>query len=133
MSKRILQSALGIVGLILLVVGFLGLAYGVADDYYAIDIKSTIQGNIILDSNLRFSGGVWCGMGIILFWIIPSVEKQKVVFRSLCLMIFIGGIGRVLSMMTLGSPSALFILFTALEVFFPLLIPWQNTLIPTEK
>jgi hypothetical protein len=47
-------------------------------------------------------------------------------------MIFIGGIGRVISMLSLGNPSTPFIIFTLLELLFPLLILWQNKLSPGE-
>jgi hypothetical protein len=41
-------------------------------------------------------------------------------------MIFIGGIGRLLSMMLLASPPFAFIAFTALEIVgAPLFILWQ--------
>jgi hypothetical protein len=117
-----------IIGLVALVTGSLGIISGVDDDFYGVHISSAVQGNIILDSNLRYFSGVWLGLGIILFWIIPSIEKQKLLFRSLCLMIFIGALGRLISIMMIGVPSLLFVSFTFLELCFPLLILWQNKL-----
>jgi hypothetical protein len=99
---------------------------GVADEFYAVSISNEIQGNIILDSNLRFYYGLTLGLGLIIFWIIPSIEKRKTIFRLISLMIFLGAIGRVISLMTAGIPSIPFIIFTLLELFFPLLIFWQN-------
>ena len=131
MSRRILQVILTIVGLILIVTGFLGAIYGITDDFYGISINSNIQGHIILDSNLRFYGGLSIGLGLIIFWMIPSIEKQKTIFRLISLMILIGGIGRVISMITIGIPSIPFIIFTVLELLFPLLIFWQNRIAPS--
>ncbi len=126
MSRKTLQTILAVIGFILVVAGLLGLVYGAADDFYSVNINKSIQGNIILDSNYRFSGGLWIGLGIILLWIIPSIEKHKDVLRALSLIIFTGGIGRIISMILLGNPSILFTIFTVLELLFPLLILWQN-------
>jgi hypothetical protein len=131
MSRRILQAILMIVGLILIITGLLGIIYGITDDFYGISMSSNIQGNIILDSNLRFYGGLSIGLGLIIFWLIPSLEKQKIIFRLISLMILIGGIGRVISMIMVGNPSTLFIIFTMLELLFPLLIFWQNKIAPS--
>jgi hypothetical protein len=47
-------------------------------------------------------------------------------------MILLGGIGRVLSMLTFGIPSPAFISFAALELAFPLSLVWQGRLSPLE-
>ncbi len=131
MYKRILQVILAVIGLIAVITGALGVAAGITTnlgDFYAISVSPSIEGNIILDSNLRYFSGVWLGLGLILFWVIPSIERQKLVFRLLAGMIFIGGVGRVVSMLSFGTPSPLFVVFSLLELFFPLLIIWQNKL-----
>lgn len=128
MSKRLLQVILVMLGLVLLVAGVWGLIGGIADEFYAINLNRQLPGHLILDSNLRFFSGLSLGLGIILCWLIPSIEKQKSTFRLLSLMIFIGGLGRVISMIMIGLPSPLFVLFTLLELLFPLLIVWQNQL-----
>ncbi len=131
MYKRILQVILAVIGLIAVITGALGVASGITTalgDFYGISVSPSIEGNIILDSNLRYFSGVWLGLGLILFWVIPSIERQKLVFRLLAGMIFIGGVGRVVSMLSFGTPSPLFVIFSLLELFFPLLIIWQNKL-----
>jgi hypothetical protein len=81
----------------------------------------------LLDSNLRFFSGVWLGLGVAMYWIIPTIEKQTLLFRALWGMIFIGGIGRLISMLMVGLPPAPFIGFTALEIVgAPLLVLWQS-------
>ena len=131
MRRRILQVILTMIGLILTITGFLGVIYGITDDFYGISVNSNIQGNIILDSNLRFYAGLSIGLGLIIFWLIPSIEKQKTIFRLISLVILTGGIGRVISMMMIGNPSTPFIIFTLLELLFPLLIFWQNKIAPS--
>ena len=80
----------------------------------------------LLDSNLRFFGGVWLGLGVAILWLVPSIEKQGVLFRAIWGAIFLGGIGRLLSIVFLGLPPIPFIGFTALEIIgAPLFIYWQ--------
>ena len=131
MYKRILQVILAIIGLIALITGALGIVAGMTTDFgdfYGVSVNPRIEGNIILDSNLRYFSGLWLGAGLILFWMIPSIERQKLVFRLVAGMIFIGGVGRVISILSFGVPSPLFIAFVVLELLFPLLIIWQNRL-----
>ncbi len=131
MYKRILQVILAIIGLIALITGALGIVAGMTTnfgDFYGVSVSPGIEGNVILDSNLRYFSGLWLGVGLILFWMIPSIERQKLVFRLVAGMIFIGGVGRVISILSFGVPSPLFIAFVVLELLFPLLIIWQNRL-----
>jgi uncharacterized protein DUF4345 len=37
----------------------------------------------ILDSNLRFFGGIWLGLGLAMLWLVPSIAQQGVLFRAL--------------------------------------------------
>src|SRR5450756_1023049 len=78
-----------------------------------------------LDSNLRFFGGVWLGLGLSLYLLIPNIEKQTLLFRVLWGMIFLGGIGRLASMLFLALPPLPFIGFTVLEIIgAPFFIWW---------
>lgn len=125
MAKRMLQALLIIIGLIALITGFMGFA-GIQDTYYAVTASPNIEGNIILDSNLRYFSGLWVGVGLMLVWIALTVEQQKQALRFAAAMIFLGGIGRVVSMISFGAPPILYVVFTALELAFPLLIFWHN-------
>jgi hypothetical protein len=96
---------------------------GIYDPIYA---SAGVPHFPLLDSNLRFFGGVWLGLGVAILWLVPSIEKQGVLFRVIWGAIFLGGIGRLLSMVFLGLPPIPFIGFTALEVIgAPLFIYWQ--------
>jgi hypothetical protein len=125
MRKRGLQIATAVLGAIPVVTGIITM-FGLSDPIYA---SASIPANALLDSNLRFFGGVWLGLGIALYWLIPNIEKQTVLFRVLWGMIFLGGIGRLLSMVFLGLPPLPFVGFTALEIIgAPLFIFWQARL-----
>ena len=122
MSKLALQIVTGLVGIIPVATGSLALM-GVSGPVY---VALGVPRIVLLDSNLRFFGGVWLGLGLALCWLIPSIERKTVLFRVLWGMIFIGGIGRVLSMMLMGWPPVFFVVFTAIEIVgAPLCIWWQ--------
>ncbi|MBI4964105.1 MAG: DUF4345 domain-containing protein [Desulfomonile tiedjei] len=131
-KKRILQAILAIIGSVAVITGLLGILFGIKDGFYEISFSHNIQGNIILDSNLRYFSGLWMGLGLVIFWVIPSIEQKKSIFRLISGVIFIGGIGRVISIVSMGNPSTPFILFTLLELLFPLLIIWQNKISSSE-
>jgi Domain of unknown function (DUF4345) len=97
---------------------------GVDDPVY---VTVGVSPNVLLDTNLRFYSGVWIGLGVALFWLIPTIERQTVLFRVLWGMIFLGGVGRLLSMILFGWPPVAFVAFTAIEIVgAPLFIWWHS-------
>jgi hypothetical protein len=122
MKKLTLQIAMMLLGAIPVITGILTM-FGLDDPLYG---SAGLPRNVLLDSNLRFFGGVWLGLGLAAWWQIPTIEKRGSVFRALWGMIFLGGLGRVLSMIYVGLPPAAFIGFTILELIgAPLIILWQ--------
>jgi hypothetical protein len=114
---------MGLLGVVPVTTGLLGLL-GVKDPFY---VEVGVPSIVVLDTNLRFYSGIWLGLGLAFFWLIPTIERQTVLFRVLWGMIFIGGIGRLLSMMLLAWPPVAFVAFTALEIVgAPLFIWWQS-------
>jgi Domain of unknown function (DUF4345) len=89
MSKRSLQIATAVLAAIPVLTGIIGMS-GVSDPVYA---SLSLPTNTLLDSNLRFFSGVWLGSGLALYWLIPKIDRQTVLFRKLWGMIFLGGIG----------------------------------------
>jgi len=122
MNRTLLQAVTAILALVPVATGAIGLS-GTGDPLYA---GSGIPALPVLDSNMRFFGGLWIGLGLAMFWLVPTIEKQTVLFRAIWCAIFLGGVGRVLSIVFIGLPPAPFIGFTALElVGAPLFIWWQ--------
>ncbi len=125
MSKRSLQIVTAILALVPVATGVIGL-FGLGDPLYA---PMSLPHSALLDSNLRFFAGIWLGLGLALLWLIPRLDTQTVLYRVFWGMIFVGGIGRLLSMFFIGLPPAPFIGFTALEILgAPLFIAWQSRL-----
>ncbi len=129
--KRPLQIATSVLGLIPVITGVISMM-GVTDPIY---VAANIPHNALLDSNLRFFGGLWLGVGLALLWLVPRIDTLMgtIVFRLLWGMIFIGGIGRLLSMIFIGVPPVPFIGFTALEIIgAPLFVLWQRKIKATQ-
>ncbi|MGD0189453.1 MAG: DUF4345 domain-containing protein [Rhizomicrobium sp.] len=125
MSKRALQIVTGLLGIIPVATGLIGLM-GVHDPLYA---SAGVPANALVDSNLRFFAGVWLGLGVSIYWLIPHIERQTTLFRAVWGMIFLGGIGRLLSMLLLAPPPLPFVAFTLLEVIgAPVFVIWQSRL-----
>ena len=124
MSRRLLQLTMILMGL--LTVGLAGnsLLSGVANPIYGPTLIPEVPA---LDSNLRFMGGMGLGLGLILLWIVPTVEQQSALFRAIWICAFLGGLGRFLSLFVVGWPPAPMIVFTVIEVLaVPGFLYWQN-------
>ena len=93
MSRRLLQVVTAILSLIPIATGIIAMT-GVDDPLYA---ALDLPRSPLLDSNLRFFGGVWLGLGLAMLYLVPSIERQTVLFRALWGAVFLGGIGRALS------------------------------------
>jgi hypothetical protein len=84
MRKSRLQVASALLGAIPIMTGIIGM-FGISDPLYA---SAALPPSTLLDSNLRFFSGVWLGLGVAMYWIIPTIEKQTLLFRALWGMIF---------------------------------------------
>jgi hypothetical protein len=120
--KRGLQLTLAILSMIPILVGIMGIMRGTS---------RWLPINIItpdFDSHYRYIAGYYISLGMLGLWIIPEIEKHKSLFRILCVSVFLGGIGRVVSILQVGRPGSMALFFTAFELCFPLLLLWQAKL-----
>ena len=57
---------------------------------------------------------------------VPGIERKRVRFLLLGGIVFVGGLGRLWSLLSIGEPSPVMLLALAMElVITPLLILWQ--------
>lgn len=123
MSRRLLQIINAFIALLTIVLATMSLLFGVNSPIYE---AANIPEIPVLDSNLRFFGGLGLGIGLALLWLTPTIEKKTVLFRSLWICALFGGIGRIISMFIVGFPPTPMIVFTLIEVpLVPILIYWQ--------
>ena len=121
-SYRNLQIFTAVLALIPTLSGIVTLM-GVHDPLYT---ALALPDDPLLDSNLRFFGDVWLGLGLAVFWMLPRLSEQTALFRVVWGAIFLGGVGRLLSMSVVGLPPAPFIAFTLLEIVgAPLFVVWH--------
>jgi hypothetical protein len=126
LQRRGLQILNGLVGLATLALGTLQMAFGARSPLYA---AATLPDLPALDSNLRFFGGLGVGLGLVLLWTLPAIERRTVAFRAVWLCAFIGGVGRLVSAAAVGAPSNPLVLFAWLEtVGAPAIVYWHHRL-----
>ncbi|AXQ27817.1 DUF4345 domain-containing protein [Solimonas sp. K1W22B-7] len=110
-------------GLVAVGIG-VGALMGLDDPIYA---KLQLQGATALDNNLRFYGGLWLSLGLMALWLVPRLAVERTLFRAIFVAIFVGGLGRVLSMIFAGMPPPEFVAFMLLEIIgAPLVLFWHH-------
>jgi hypothetical protein len=123
MSKRALQISMGTLALIPVATGLVGFL-GLHDPLY---VRFGVVPNVVLDSNLRFFSGIWLGVGVTVFLILRNIERHGPIFRALWAMIFLGGIGRMISIVDAGWPPPPFLGVLVLELLgAPVFVFWHR-------
>jgi hypothetical protein len=128
MSKILLQILTAGLALVPLLTGLAGLVLGVSE-LRNFSPVTTHDPHFVIDSNYRFFSGLWIAIGLCLMLSVRSIEYETTLFRVAWGAIFLGGIGRLVSMVAAGTPPTPFLGFTALEIIgAPLFVYWQSTL-----
>ena len=121
MGRKGLQIATAILCLVPVTTGSIVMFLSVQQPFYA---PGLVAPN--LDSTFRALGGIWLGLGIAGFWLIPTIERQGILYRVIWSAVFLGGIGRVISWMHVGPPLPFFIALMVIELAgAPVFIYWQ--------
>lgn len=79
-----------------------------------------------LDNQLRYLSGVYILVTLLAWRIIPRIEEEGATLALVTMALCVGGIGRLVSMMTVGDAAPEQVLFTGLEIGAPVLILWQR-------
>jgi hypothetical protein len=79
-----------------------------------------------LDSHFRYLSGLLLAIGLAFATCIPAIERRTARFRLLALLVFAGGLGRLVSLISIGPPGGGHLFGLAMElVAVPLLVLWQ--------
>lgn len=120
LEKRALQSAVSIAGLVPILAGAAGMLQGPGSLYHGMT-------GLDLDSHYRYLSGLLCGIGIGFVSTIPGIETHQQRFTVLTGIVVVGGLGRLLSLITMGAPSTSMKAALAMELIVtPALALWQR-------
>jgi hypothetical protein len=79
-----------------------------------------------LDSHFRYLSGLLFAIGIAFASCIPGIERKTARFRLLALIVFVGGLGRLLGLASSGVPGPGHVFGLVMELgTVPLLALWQ--------
>ena len=118
-SRRCLQAAVLIGGLVPIGAGLLGVVRGpwLAGDAASLD----------LDSHWRYLSGLLLAIGLGFWSTVPRIEHMRARVRLLAGIVVIGGVGRAISYQIAGAPKPAMQLALVMElVVTPLLVLWQG-------
>jgi hypothetical protein len=118
--KRGLQITLAILSMVPIWIGTIGIVLGTVRWLPASMVTPDF------DSHYRYIAGYYLSLGMLGLWVIPRIERHTHLFRIICASVFMGGVGRVASILQVGFPNPMAIFFTVFELCFPLLILWQS-------
>lgn len=119
-SKGFLQIVIALLALIPIVMGGAGVLSGPAA------VMGATAWPTDLDSHYRYLSGIFLGIGILFYVTIPAIERKTLLFRLAASLVVMGGLARLLSLLTVGAPSTAHLVGLVLElIVVPLLVMWQ--------
>ena len=118
-ERRYLQRTVAVLALVPVSAGLFGILFGPA--------LTGDQVSVSADSHFRYLSGLLLGIGLLFWSTTPAIEEKTGRFRLLTLLVFIGGLARLLGLVLTGVPSLYMLASLALElVVTPILALWQT-------
>ena len=87
-------------------------------------IPGGVVTNAIMDSEDRFYATLFLGFGLAIIWCARDLDRREKPLAALLAVFFAGGIARIVSLVSVGSPGPLFLFLGALELILPPLFWW---------
>ena len=125
MERRLFQAIVGVLSLIPLIGFTLAMTSGAG-----FFLPEGAEPPVNLDNQFRYLAGVYTAVTIAIWWTLPKLEERLAPLRIACAGVFLGGVGRLVSMAALGAPSdPTMVAGVALEMgVVPLLLLWHARL-----
>lgn len=136
---RKFQITLYILAVIPILTGLLDLAMGLrAIETFSAGMSDAFFNDELFNAQYRFLGGVWLGFGVLLYLAAKDLKKYSTILKVVLWSIFIGGIGRLITVLHLGLPEntagAAFVLGNmAIETVGMLLLLWWHSKLELKK
>jgi hypothetical protein len=118
LGERLLRLFLTVFGLVCVGIALTHIAFGPSS------IPGSVPVNATMDSEDRFYATLFLGFGLAHIWAARDLLRRKSVVFALQAVFFAGGLARVISLLAVGPPIALFIILGALELIIPPLVWW---------
>ena len=120
-SKRLLQVTVAVLALIPTLTGAAGVLMGPAF------LTGEAPASVNLDSHLRFLSGIFFAVGLAFYATIPAIERKGALFRLTAALVFTGGLARLISLLTVGTPVWPHLAGLVMELaVVPALVIWQG-------
>ena len=117
--RRSLQIAVAILALVPIGAGLSGVLWGPG----FVDATQSVS----LDSHFRYLSGLLLAIGLGYWSCVPTIAQSTGRFRLLTAIVFIGGLGRAVSLETVGLPDVPMLFGLIMElVVTPALCVWQG-------
>ncbi|MEU4448603.1 DUF4345 domain-containing protein [Actinosynnema sp. NPDC050801] len=118
------QAVVAVLGLFAAVTGLLEVVLGPS-----VLLPGSPEPGPTLDSNYRFFSAMWLAIGVALLSVVPRVREATTVLRFVGAAVFVGGLARLVSWLTVGQPHPLMLVLLAIELIVgPVLVWWQRRL-----
>ena len=119
-EKRMLQVVVAIACLVPLLTGGESILRGPAMFGHPRDVP------IDLDSHFRYVSGIFFGLGLAFTTCVPAIERKGARFRLLGGLVVCGGLARLWSLVSVGTPGQGHLFGLGMELgVVPLLMLWQ--------
>jgi hypothetical protein len=125
-SRRALQIAIAVAGLVPVGAGLAGILIGPA--FTGLGARGILSSaDVSLDSHFRYLSGLLLAVGVLFWSAIPTIERRGMLVRALTLIVVVGGLGRALSLVELGPPDDGMCFGLVMELIVtPLVCLWQR-------
>ena len=118
-ERRLLQVVVTLLALIPIGAGLSGVLLGPA-------MLQMVGTSLSADSHFRYLSGLLLAIGLCFWAMVPVIERAGRQVLLLTIVVFIGGLGRLVSLIGFGIPSPIMIGALVMElVVTPLLCLWQ--------
>ena len=119
--RRGLQAFVGVLGVVALTAGLVGVLFGAAL------VPGEASYSPSVDSEMRFFAAWYAVAGVVLLRAAPKIEHHRATLLAVSAALVLAASGRVLSMLTVGTPHTTYIVLTVVEYVVPIIVlPWQR-------